>query len=79
MQRREGGWCSTDSAGEEDTEQVEGSSHIDDGVSGLRLLSRGKLDDLLGRLQELTDSGPGTEASRSLKAERAKSSFSRAQ
>lgn len=42
-----------------DTEQVKGSSHVDDGVSRLWLLPRCKLDDLLGRLQELRHSSPG--------------------
>lgn len=41
-----------------DTEEVEGSSHIDDGVPRLRLCPRSKLDDLLGCLEELRHSCP---------------------
>ena len=50
----------------QDTEEVEGPGHIDDGVSGLRLLPRRKLDDLLGGLEELGDAGPRAVAFRTL-------------
>lgn len=37
----------------QDTEEVKGAGDVDDGVSGLRLLPRGELDDFLGCLEEL--------------------------
>lgn len=43
----------------EDTEQVKGAGNIDDRLPWLGLLPRGKLDDLLGRLQKLRDPCPG--------------------
>lgn len=49
-----------------DTEKIKGSSYVDDGVSRLRLRPRGKLDDLLGCLQELRHSRPRTTGSRTL-------------
>lgn len=49
-----------------DTEEIKCSSHIDDGVSRLRLCPRGKLDDLLGGLEELRHSRPWTRGSRTL-------------
>lgn len=49
-----------------DTEEIERSSHIDDGVSGLRLRPRGKLDDLLGGLEELRHSRPRATGPRTL-------------
>ena len=51
---------------DKDTEEVERPGHIDDGVSRLRLRSRGKLDDLLGRLEELRHSRPWTVGFRTL-------------
>lgn len=45
---------------QKDTKEVKGSCHIDDGVVWLRFLARGKLDDLLWRLQELRNPRPGT-------------------
>lgn len=41
-----------------DTEEVERSGDVDDSVSRLWLRSGGKLDDLLGRLEELRHSSP---------------------
>lgn len=43
-----------------DTEEVKGSSHVDDGVPRLRLCPRSELDDLLGCLEELRHSRPRT-------------------
>lgn len=54
----------------QDTEEVEGPGDVDDGVSGLRLLPWGELDDFLGCLQELWHSGPGTVAFRALEEKR---------
>lgn len=49
-----------------DTEEVECPGHIDNSVSRLRLCSWGKLDDLLGRLEELRHSCPWTVPFRTL-------------
>lgn len=54
----------------QDTEEVEGPGHVDDGVSGLWLLPWGELDDLLGCLEELGHAGPGTVAFRALEEKR---------
>lgn len=58
------------SRGPEDTEQVEGTSHIDDCLPWLGLLPRSKLDDLLRCLQELGYPGPGVPPTRALQAKR---------
>lgn len=54
----------------EDTEQVKGTSHIDDRLPGLGLLPRSKLDDLLGCLEELGYPCPGALPARALSVKR---------
>lgn len=49
-----------------DTEEIKRPSHVDDGVPGLWLCPRSKLDDLLGSLEELRHSRPWTAGSRTL-------------
>ena len=53
----------------EDTEQVKGASHIDDRLPRLGLLSRSKLDDLLGCLKKLGHPRPGVPPPGALQAE----------
>lgn len=53
-----------------DTEEIKGSSHVDDGVSRLRLRPGGELDDLLGGLEELRHPRPRTTGSMTLEHEK---------
>lgn len=53
--------------GQKDTEEIERSGYVNDGVSGLWLFTRRKLDDLLRRLEELRHASPGAVAFRTLR------------